>query len=280
MIQVGKTNQLQVAAEFPFGFQLTATGDDDTTVTLASTSAPPDLKVGDTLEAFVTTDNAGALIAFAQTPLIQIGETRVLRAVNATDFGAFFDWGLEKDLLVPAQYQEQPVNPGMHYVVHAFFDEKTSRVLGATKLHYFLRDKETGLEAGTQVECIVYSKTELGYKVVVNEVYAGLIFHFDAFKPLRIGEKLDAVIKNVREDGKLDIALQRVDKVGRRTLEEAIIDDLEAHGGFSTLTDKSQPDEIYARFNVSKAAYKKALGALYKQRKIVIDKQAVRLVTK
>ena len=124
---------------------------------------------------------------------------------------------------------------------------------------------------------MVFDKTELGFKVLIDNAWLGLIFHSDAFKPLRTGMQLPAVVKHIRPDGKVDIMLQRQDQKGRDSLEQAILDDLEAHGGISTLTDKSPPEEIYAHYNVSKAAYKKALGGLYKKQKITLDKSAVRL---
>ena len=281
MIQVGKINALLVSGQFPFGFQLrdpqAEDQFDEQTVTLLSSDAPADTRPGQTLEVFVLPDETGALIAKATPPSIVVGQTKVLRAVNATHFGAFFDWGLDKDLLVPTQYQEASIDPGRYYVVHAFYDTKTNRILGATRLHYFLEEHNDDLTEKQNVSAVVYAKTELGFKVMVDERFTGVIFHSDAFKPLKIGEQVEAIVKEIRPDGKLNIALQRTDKVGRSSLEDAIIEDLEAHGGVSTLTDKSAPDEIYSRFQVSKAAYKKALGALYKQRKIVIDKQAVRL---
>jgi predicted RNA-binding protein (virulence factor B family) len=212
-----------------------------------------------------------------QTPKIQVGETKVLKAVSATNFGAFFDWGLDSDLLVPNDYQAQPVSAGMYYVVHTFYDEKTQRILGATKLHYFLKESSAYLNEGDTVSCLVYAKTDLGFKVVINEKSLGLIFHSDAFKPLKVGQATEGVIKTIRDDGKVDVALQRVDKGGRDALQQAILDDLVAHGGISTLTDKSAPEAIYSHFNVSKAAYKKALGALYKQKKITLSPDAIRL---
>ncbi|RDV27399.1 hypothetical protein DXV75_05040 [Alteromonas aestuariivivens] len=278
MIHIGKPNRLTVVAEFPFGFHLSCPESEDTYVTLPSHIAPKGLKCGDELDVFVGTDESGALVASLRQPLLQVGQTAVLKAAGATAFGAFFDWGLEKDLLVPSEYQESPVNPGMRYVVHAFYDNDSKRILGATRLHYFLKEQAEELSPGDTVECLVYAKTELGLKVVIDGRYLGLIFHSDAFKPLKVGDATSAVIKHIRPDGKIDVALQRTDKTGRSSLEQAIIEDLQAHGGLSTLTDKSAPDEIYQRFNVSKGAYKKALGALFKQRRILIDKQTIRLL--
>ncbi len=283
MINLGKINRLHVVAEFPFGFQLAASPDpqdDDELVTLARELAPADTNTGSQLDVFVLTDNSGQLIATPQTPKIQRGEVKVLRAVGATHFGAFFDWGLENDLLVPANYQESPVSEGMNYVVYAFAEEATGRLLGATRLHRFFKETAPYLKVGDNVEALVFAKTNLGYKVLLNEKYLGLIFHSDALVPLKVGDALPAVVKQIREDGKIDVGMQRQDQAGRDALQQAILDDLRAHGGLSTLTDKSPPDAIYKHFNVSKAAYKKALGALFKQRLIHIDKETIRLIAK
>lgn len=292
MINIGKINTLRVVAQYPFGYALAPIleaeldnegiydadeENEQQTVTLAIDEVETPLNEGQDLDVFVTTDQRGELYATLKKPLIQIGETKVLKAVSATNFGAFFDWGLETDLLIPNDYQAQPVSAGMFYVVHLFFDEKTQRVLGATKLHYFLKESSAYLNEGDTVDCLVYAKTELGFKVVINEKSLGLIFHSDAFKPLKVGHATQGVIKTIRDDGKVDVALQRVDKGGRDALQQAILDDLEAHGGISTLTDKSAPEAIYTHFNVSKAAYKKAIGALYKQKKITLSPDAIRL---
>lgn len=289
MINIGKINTLRVVAQYPFGYALAPIIDNDSdvyedgdhddtpTVTLAIDEVTKPLADGQQVDVFVATDQRGDLYATLKVPRILVGETKVLKAVSATNFGAFFDWGLDNDLLVPNDYQAQPVSAGMHYVVHTFFDDKTQRILGATKLHYFLKEGGAYLNEGDKVECLVYAKTDLGFKVVINQQNLGLIFHSDAFKPLKVGQATDGVIKTIRPDGKIDVALQRVDKGGRDELQQAILDDLEAHGGISTLTDKSAPDAIYSHFNVSKAAYKKALGALYKQKKITLAPDAIRL---
>jgi predicted RNA-binding protein (virulence factor B family) len=291
MINIGKINTLQVVGQYPFGYALApivtnvgaqdnvynAEQDEQQTVTLSLDEVEGELAEGHELSVFVATDQRGELYATLKTPKIQVGETKILKAVSATNFGAFFDWGLDNDLLVPNDYQAQPISAGMYYVVHTFFDDKTQRILGATKLHYFLKESSAYLNEGDVVSCLVYAKTELGFKVVINEQSLGLIFHSDAFKPLKVGQATEGVIKTIREDGKVDVALQRVDKSGRDALQQAILEDLEAHGGISTLTDKSAPEAIYSHFNVSKAAYKKALGALYKQKKITLSPDAIRL---
>lgn len=277
MIQIGKINTLQVESILPLGYHLSSGDDNEPAVLLLSEDSQQALNVGDELTVFVGTDETGNLQAWPTPPRALVGETKVLKAVGVTHFGAFFEWGDHRDLLVPAGMQDSPVNEGMYYVVHVYYDQKTSRILGSTKLHHFHKESADTLQPGDAVSCIAYGKTDLGFKVLIENDVLGLIFHSDAFKKIKIAQQFDAVIKTIRADGKIDIALQRTDKVGRKSLEEAILDDLEAHGGISTLTDKSKPEEIYSHFNVSKAAYKKALGALYKKRQITIEKDAVRL---
>ncbi|MBU3022743.1 S1 RNA-binding domain-containing protein [Aestuariibacter sp. A3R04] len=277
MIKIGKTNSLRVAASLPFGYHLTSDNPNDPLVLLPHAQVSTPLKDGDVLSVFVGTDETGNLQGWTTPPVAEVGDTLVLKAVGSTHFGGFFDWGLDKDLLVPAGMQESPVNQGFNYVVHIYYDDKTNRILGATKLHHFLSETNTEHQVGDTVQCLVYAKTELGFKVVINRTNLGLIFHSDAFKKLSIGQEVEGYIKVIREDGKIDVALQRTDKIGRSNLESAILEDLDAYGGVSTLTDKSKPEDIYAHFNVSKAAYKKALGALYKKRLITIDKDTIRL---
>ncbi|WP_246261049.1 CvfB family protein [Alteromonas ponticola] len=270
-------NRLTVIAELPFGFHLSTPDEAERLVTLMLDDAPDNIKKGDEIEVFVGTDEHGELVAFPEPPAVMIDETAVLTAVSVTDFGAFFDWGLDKDLLVKTRQQEFPVHQGMRCLVHVYLDEQTGRLMGATRLHPFYQEQNHYLHEGDEVDCQVYAKTQLGYKVLINKNCLGLIFQSDAFKPLKIGDQTKGFIKTVREDGKIDVALQPKLHMGRATLEQQIIDDLEAHGGFSTITDKSPAEDIYKRFNVSKGAYKKALGSLYKQRRITINPDMIKL---
>ncbi|GGW88936.1 CvfB family protein [Alteromonas halophila] len=281
MINVGNVNVLRVTDEYPFGFHLHTTQPDSTAseaVLLSHENAPDGLKVDDVVSMYVATNQQGDLIAWPTPPQLLVGEVGPLKAVSATHFGAFFEWGGQQDLLVPKDWQETPVNPGMQYIVHVFHDEKTNRLLGATRLHRFYSETSAYLTSGQPVDCLVYAKTELGFKVLINKQALGLLFHSDAYKPLKVGDNTSAVIKQVRDDGKIDVVLQRDDDAGRDALQQAIVEDLIAHGGLSTLTDKSKPEDIYARFDVSKGAYKKALGALYKRKVITLTDGAIRLV--
>lgn len=276
MITIGKQNQLIVDAEFPFGYQLAAPND-PRDVILPSVQVKQKLKPGESVSVFVYPDENGNLSATTKPPKVTAGSIALLKAVGVTEFGAFFEWGMERDLLVPSEYQEMPIIQGMVYPVHCFYDEKSSRLLGATRLHYFYRDMPDDLQEQQEVELLVYSKSDLGFKVVINESCLGLIFHSDAFMPLKVGQQTTGYIKTIRDDGKVDVSLQKINAEARSTLQEAILEDLQAHGGISTLTDKSPPEEIYTHFKVSKGAYKKALGALYKQQKIILEKNVIKL---
>lgn len=276
MINVGHYNVLNVVSEFPFGYQLMHK-DDDRSVVLSEKPAQA-LSENAEVEVFVYTDENGQLVATQSKVKIQAGQVKVLKAVGVTNFGAFFDWGLPKDLFVPVQHQSSPIDQGMCYPVYLGYDELTQRLTATTKLHNVLSEDGSYLNTSDKVDLIVYGKTPLGVKVVINETHLGLIFASDAFKTFNIGDQTTGYIKQVREDGKIDVVLQQVNATARDALQQAILDDLEAHGGLSTLTDKSPKEEIYAHFNVSKAAYKRALGALYKQNKIDIDKSKITLL--
>ncbi|MDC8831229.1 CvfB family protein [Alteromonas gilva] len=276
MLKIGQINPLVVVGEFPFGYQLLHPEDERPVVLAEAVESP--LAVDSQIEAMVYTGENGQLTASLAAPKITTGQVKVLKAVGVTDFAAFFDWGLPRDLMVPRQNQASPVSQGMVYPVYLYFDEATQRLLGSTKLHHHLSESGVYYSPGQEVELIVCGQTDLGYKVVINQTHLGLVFASDAFKKLKVGDETTGFIKQVREDGKIDVVLQQVNATARDSLQQAILDDLEAHDGFSTLTDKSPPEEIYARFNVSKAAYKRALGALYKQHKIQLDKQKVTLL--
>ncbi|WJG11047.1 S1-like domain-containing RNA-binding protein [Aliiglaciecola sp. LCG003] len=278
MLQIGKINSLKVVDELPFGFYLD--GHQVERILLPTSSAPQGCEVGQTVDVFIYHDSDDRIIANSKIPFAMVDEIAVLKVKSLTRVGAFLDWGLEKDLLVPFSEQEKPMEEGLLYVVYVFQDPETQRLAASTKLREFLHEDGHDLEPKSPVDLIICGRTDMGYKAVINGTYLGLIFKDEVFKPLRIGEKIKGYIKHIREDGKIDLALQLHNDQSRKELTEQIIEDLEAHGGFSTLTDKSPPEEISQRFGVSKNTYKKALGALFKQKRILLDKQKVTLVQK
>jgi hypothetical protein len=162
-------------------------------------------------------------------------------------------------------------------VVYVFFDEDTNRLVASSRLRDFLPEQNSSLKPKQAVDLLVYAKTEMGFKAVIDDQYRGLIFKDEAFRPLKIGQRIQGFVKRIREDGRIDLSLQKPGQAGRKDLTSQILEALEQDGGTLTLTDKSSPEDIHARFGVSKAAYKKALGALYKQRRIELSKDTVRL---
>ena len=277
MLQIGKINRLTVVDELPFGFYLGT--EHDERILLPTKSAPADCAVGDEVDVFIYHDSEDRIIANTKVPKVMVDEVAYLKVKNLTTVGAFLDWGLEKDLLVPFSEQEKPMAEDLSYVVYVFKDEESDRLAASTKLRDFLSEDGSEFSPKQAVELLIAGRTEMGYKAVINGTHLGLIFKDEVFKPIRIGQRLEGFIKRIREDGKIDLCFQFHDPNARKTLTDQIIEDLEAHGGLSTLTDKSHPDEISQRFGVSKAAYKKALGALYKQKRIALDKTKIILLS-
>lgn len=276
MLKIGQFNQLTVSDVFPFGFYLG--GSDQEKVLLTTADAPKDCKPGDVLNVFVYHDSDDRLVATLDTPKVQVNQVAFLKVKQIAKVGAFMDWGLKKDLLVPFSEQDKPMDEGVGYVVYVFQDEETGRLAGSTILHDFLQEKSVYFEPRQEVKLMIYGRTDMGYKAVINDTHLGLIFKDEVIKPLRIGQKTTGFIKRIRDDEKIDLCFQFHDDNARKDLASRILEDLEAHGGFSTLTDKSPPAEISQRFDVSKGAYKKALGALFKQKKILLEKTKITLV--
>ena len=210
-------------------------------------------------------------------PKAQLGECALLQAVTVTKTGAFMDCGLERDLLVPVSQQLSPIAEGQSYVVYVFLDPQ-QQVIGSTKLHKFLDERAKDMAAGEQVDLLIVNETELGYKAVVNGTHLGLLYKGEVFQPLRPGDKTRGFIKAIRDDRKIDLSLQRQNQQARDELTDRILAFLEASGGSSSLTDYSPPDAIYKQYGVSKGNYKKALGKLYKQRRIKVEKDKITLL--
>lgn len=284
MLEIGKYNDVVVIDSSPVGITV-ATKDKTESALLPASEVSLlrniDLSVGSELKVFIYYSETSDLLASALDIPIQIGEFAVLLATGAIESGAFFDWKLSRDLFVPQGMQHRPIDSGLHYVVRLIHDEERQKLIGTTKLHRYLNEDGTAqFSEGDPVDLIIYDNTDLGYKAIVNTTHQGLLFHSDMFRKLAIGQRTRGFIKQIREDGKINLSLQITSKKGILSLSDQILEDLEAHGGISSLTDKSPSEEIYARFDVSKNAYKKALGTLYKAKKIKIEKTHISLVNK
>lgn len=275
MTNIGKLNQLQVIKEVDFGVYLD--GDNLGEILLPARYVPDHCKINDWIEVFIYLDSNDLLIATTDMPYVMVEQCAFLKVVDVNDTGAFLDWGLPKDLLVPYNQQERPMQVGHSYVVFVYLDENTNRIAASSRLSRFLSEQSDYFEPGEPVQLLICGESDLGYKAVINNLHLGLLYRDEVFKPLRYGQSVTGYIKNIRDDGKIDLTLQLPSQTTRDSLGHEILEYLKANGGTSTLTDKSPPDQIYEQFGVSKASYKKALGALYKARLIRITKDSISL---
>lgn len=276
MIELGKLNTLVVSGQRDGQFYLDAGELGE--IALADKHLPVGKQVGDTLSVFVYIDGKNQTVATLQTPKAQVDEVAWLKAVSLSHAGAFLDWGLPKDLLLPFNEAKGKLVEGRQYLVRLFLDEN-NRIAASMQLDDFIQDEAFYYKDGQVVELIVADHTELGFKVVVDHKYWGVLYKNEVFQPLKRGQKLQGFIKKVRPDRRLDVVLSQ-EKYGQKVDNTAgkILTVLEKHGGYVALTDKSPPDMIYDTFAVSKKVFKQAIGGLYKQRKILIEEQGIRLL--
>lgn len=275
-MEIGHTYELTVAREVDFGLYLQSEKGD---ILLPRKYVPEGIKEGDRIEVFVHRDSEDRLLATTLKPAGEVGDIVVLRVKDMSAHGAFMDWGLEKDLFVPRAEQHVPFEVGDRQVIRVVVDYKTDRLLGTSKLQSFLKKDGTGVfERGDQVDLIIYDSSPLGIKVIINKEYFGLLYHSDIYDDIDLGDECIGYIKEVREDGKLDVTLKREGKAGIDQNREALLKALKENEGFIPLTDKSDPDDIQETLNMSKKGFKKALGGLYKERLVVLEENGVRLL--
>jgi uncharacterized protein len=275
VIQIGQKNTLTVSKISAAGVFLR--DEDNNRIPLAEKPAVGSLHMNDSVDAFVYKDSDGKLVATLQQPLIQINSFGYLMVKDVTPIGAFLDWGMEKDLFVPLSEQNGIMEEGRKYVVYLYLDDDTQRLVASNKINKFLSDDDIELEPGEEVDLLVFKQTDLGFKVIVNSRHEGLIYHNEIFQSLQIGDMLKGYIKTVREDGKIDVTLQ---KGGFRNMDantQRVLDYLNTHKGFLNLTDKSSPEEIAAVVNMSKKNFKKAIGILFKKRIVRLEDDGVYL---
>ncbi len=277
-IRLGKYNQLEVVKEVDFGVYLD--GGEDGEILLPSRYVPDDCKAGDMLNVFIYLDNEERLVATTLTPYAQGGDFAYLEVAWTNQYGAFLDWGLMKDLFVPFREQKAKMEKGRRYMVHIHIDENSYRIMASAKIERFLSTDMPPYHPGENVEIMVWQRTDLGYKVIVDNTYGGLIYAKDAVRPLETGMKLEAYIQQVRPDGKIDIVLQ---PDGARKVDdfaEVLLDYIRQHDGFTSFQDKTPAEDIYATFGVSKKTFKKAVGELYKKHLVTLEEGGIRLNNK
>jgi len=259
-----------------FGFYLDAK--DLGEVLLPRKNAPTDLSVGDSIEVFLYLDSEDRPVATTQKPKAHVGEFAYLKVLANTDVGAFLDWGLDKDVLVPFSEQHRPMEVGHSYLVYLYLDKVDGRITASSKIDKFLDDeKPHDFRPQQTVNLIIANSTDLGFKAIVNHSHWGVLYKDDVYQRLSFGQSIKGYIKHVRPDGKIDLSLQGGQET-RDKYSEIILNHLKRHNGFAAVHDKSDPQTISDLFGMSKAAFKKAIGRLYKQRIISIAKDGIRLI--
>jgi predicted RNA-binding protein (virulence factor B family) len=273
---VGQTLELEALKDTPQGVYLLTP--DDKELLLPNKYVPTDLKIGDKIEVFIYTDSEDRPIATTLEPKVKLNQCAFLKAVDVNQYGAFFDWGMEKDLLVPFSEQFIRVIGGKSYLIYLYKDEITNRMVGTTKMGRFIRKNKLEIKTGEQVDLLVSGETEIGYKVIVNNKHYGMVFKNEVFKKINLGDELTGYLQRVRADDKLDITLNSSSLSEVEVLANKVYERLLKEDGKLNFSDKSAPELIYKEFQVSKKAFRRAVGLLYKERKIVITPEEITLV--
>ncbi|MES2921221.1 MAG: S1-like domain-containing RNA-binding protein [Verrucomicrobiota bacterium] len=276
MAKIGERASLQILHEKPFGLFLD--GGDLGEILLPHREIPRGCSLGEFLDVFLYNDSEDRPVATLLRPKVMPGQFGRLKCVAVTGVGAFLDWGLPKDLLVPFREQKVRMDVGKNYIVHVHIDEQTHRIIASTRLTRHMDQGPHDFRPGQKVDLVTFAKTDLGYKAVVNGTHSGLIFASDVFQPLQPGETLKGYIADVRPDGKIDISLHAPGRAKVDDLEGQILKELEARGGFWSIGDHSSASEINEELGVSKRTFKQATGALLKKRQIMIEENGIRLV--
>ncbi len=276
MIRLGKTNTLTILRQTPPGMFL---GDNENEVVLLPNKyIEPDFEVGQQIDVFVYKDSEDRLIATRLKPYVEVNHFAYLNVSEVSRVGAFLDWGLEKDLFVPFKEQKYKMLEGKSYVVYIYIDELTDRIVASSKINKFISNEVLKVEQGQEVDLLVYNETDLGFTCIINEMHKGLIYHNDIFTDLAVGDQVKGFIKLIREGNLIDLSLQNLGFKHVLSSTDKILEYLLAHDGYLELTDKSSPDLIERRFDMSKATFKKSIGVLYRQRKVTLHPDGVRLV--
>lgn len=276
MIALGQYNNLEILRDTTVGLFL---GDDEgNDVLLPNKYVPEEFEIGDHLDVFCYLDHEERIVATTLVPFVTVDQFQLLQVAEVNEYGAFMDWGLEKHLLVPFREQRNKMQEGQWYVVYCYLDEKTDRLVASNKLDKFLSNDELSVQALDEVDLVVTRLTDLGWEVIINHKHKGLVYSNEIFKKVAVGDKLKGYIKNIRPDNKIDVSLQ---PIGYKSLEPAanlIYEKLVASGGILNLHDKSDPEDIKRIMQMSKKTFKKGIGALYKERKIEIKPDSIKLL--
>jgi predicted RNA-binding protein (virulence factor B family) len=277
MVEIGKFNRLRIAKERSVGYFFD--GGEAGDILMPKRHQPDHCEVDDELDVFIFLDAEERLTATVRKPYAQVDEIAWLKVIDTHRVGAFLDWGLTKDLMVPLREQKELMMPGQYYLVKILLDD-SNRIIGSTRIEDYLNETNEGeFEYGQEVDLILADETELGFKAIVNHTHWGLLYENEVFQKLEKGQKHIGYIKKLRDDLKIDLSLKKpgYDRAHMGQLGEQILERIEQSGGFLALSDKSPPEAIYEAFGISKKSYKQAVGNLYKHRLITLEEGGLRL---
>lgn len=275
-IKLGDFNHMTVVKQVDFGFYLD--GSDEGEILLPMRYAPKALKPGDELDVFIYLDQDERPVATTETPLAKVGDFAYLEVKWVNEYGAFLGWGLMKDIFCPFREQKKRMVLGNSYIVHIHIDEESYRIMASAKVERYLSEERPTYNIGDEVCLLVWQKTDLGFKVIVDNQFAGLLYKDQIFQYVHTGDRMKGYISQVRPDGKLDVTLQKTGREQTTDFAETLYQYLLDHDGECDLGDKSEADDIYERFHVSKKVYKRAVGDLYKRRLITVSPMSIQLV--
>jgi uncharacterized protein len=275
MIEIGKYNKLKVARRMPQGYYLI--DEEENEVLLPNKYIPADTLIGDQLTVFVYNDSSDRIIATTLHPKVMLHQFARLKAEMVNQFGAFLDWGLEKQLFVPFKEQTHKMIEGLYYLVYMYLDEQTNRLVASAKINKFLSNENLTVTTDQEVDVIMWEPTDLGMNVIINNVHKGLVYDNQLFAQVKPGDVRKGYIKTIREDNKIDVLLQQQGYKNVEPNADRIVQTLQNNGGFLPLNDKSEPIAIARMLEMSKKTFKKAVGLLYKQHIIDIEDEGIRL---
>lgn len=276
-IKLGRFNTLQITKSVDFGLYLDG-GETHGEILLPSRYVPQGVNIGDEIEVFIYLDQEERLIATTETPLAQVGDFACLEVAWVNNYGAFLHWGPMKDLFVPFREQKMRMQMGQSYIVHVHVDPESYRIIASAKVERYMNQDFPPYRPGDEVDILIWQKTDLGLKAIVDNEFGGLLYDKQIFKQLRTGDRMKAFVTRVRPDGKIDLSLQQKGQAAVKDFAEILQEYMEENNGFCSLGDKSPADEIYNTFGVSKKVFKKAVGELYKRRIIRIEENGLRLL--
>ncbi|HRH03055.1 MAG TPA: S1-like domain-containing RNA-binding protein [Bacteroidia bacterium] len=275
MLELGKFNTLKIARKVDFGVFLSSGTDE---VLLPKKYLEPDMEIGSEVEVFIYKDSEDRSIATTQKPYAQVGEFAYLKVKEVNSFGAFMDWGLEKDLLVPFREQDKKLEAGKSYVVYVYVDKLTKRIAASAKINRYAKNEGVQLSENEEVDLLLFKQTDLGYGAIINNLHQGLIYKNEVFTNLAVGDKVKGWIKTLREDGRIDLRLQKVGFELSDDAQDIILKKLAEKNGFLALHDASEPQLINKELGMSKKTFKKAIGGLFKSKRISIEENGIKLL--